>query len=98
MSKQINSRKLRSTNRQSKDAKLVIENIVDNKNVIVGGDQEKTKKGAVVDNMLLDSPANLEGNKIDLNNGVKRGNKLKRKSKISEKIQRIILKLFNFIY
>ena len=85
MSKQINSRKLRSTNRQSKDAKLVIENIVDNKNVIVDGDQEKTKKDVVVDNMLLDSHVNLEGNKMDLNNVVKRGNKLKRKSKISEK-------------
>ena len=42
MSKQINSRKLRSTNIQSKGAKLVIENIVDNKNFIVDGDQEKT--------------------------------------------------------
>ena len=85
MSKQINSRKLRSTNIQSKGAKLVIENIVDNKNVIVDGDQEKTKKDVVVDNMLLDSHVDLEGNKMDLNNVVKRGNKLKRKSKISEK-------------
>ena len=38
-----------------------------------------------MDNMLFDNHVNLEGNKMNLNNIVKRGNKLKRKSKISEK-------------
>ena len=37
-----------------------------------------------MDNMLLDSHVNLEGNKMNLNNVVKRGTKLKRKSKISD--------------
>ena len=87
MSKQFNSRKLRSTNRQliaeqvdiiiSKSAKLVIENIVIKKNVIVDGDQE--------DNMLIDSHVDLELNSINANNVVKRGKKRRRKSKISVK-------------
>ena len=98
MSKQINSRKLESTNSKSKGAKLVIANIVNNKKNIVDGDQEKTKKGVVVDNMLLNSHVNIEGNWMNLNNIDKRSNKLKRKSKISEKNQRTILKIFNLIY
>ena len=49
--------KLRSTNRQSNN----------NNNVTVDGYQEKTKKGVVKDNMLLDSHVNLEGNKMNLN-------------------------------
>ena len=63
--------KLRSTNRQSND----------NLNVTVDGDQEKTKKGVVKDHMLLDSHVNLEKNKTSLNKVVKRGTKLKRKTK-----------------
>ena len=51
MSKQINSKKLRSTNRQSNE----------NKNVTVDGHQEKTKKSFVKDDMLLDSHVNLKG-------------------------------------
>ena len=75
MSKQFNSRKLRSTNRQliaeqvdmiiSKSANLVIENIVIKKNIIVDGDQK--------DNMLIDSHVDLELNNIKANNVVKRG-------------------------
>ena len=77
MSKQFNSRKLRSTNRQliaeqvdmiiSKSANLVIENIVIKKNIIVDGDQK--------DNMLIDSHVDLELNNIKANNVVKRGKK-----------------------
>ena len=67
--------KLRSTNRQSND----------NINVSVDGDREKTKKSVVKDNMLLDSHVNLEVNKMNLKKVVKRGNTLKRKTKILEK-------------
>ena len=75
MSKQIDSMKLRSTNRQSND----------NMNVSVDRDPEKTKKGVVKGNILLDSHVNLEVNKMNLNKVVKRGNILKRKAKITEK-------------
>ena len=99
MSKKINSRKLECTNSKSKGAKLVIANIVNNKKIIVDGDQEKTKKGVVVDNMLLNSHVNIEGNWINLNNIVKRSNKLKLKSKIPEKKPtHNILKMSNLIY
>ena len=37
-----------------------------------------------MDNMLLDSHVDLEGSKMNSNNVIKRGNKMKRKSKISE--------------
>ena len=85
MTNQIDSNKLRIINRQSNFTKLVIKNIVDNKNIIGCDDQEKTKKGVVMDNMLLDSHVGLEGNKMNSNNVVKRGKILRRKSKISEK-------------
>ena len=69
----------------TKDVKLVIENTVENKKHIVDGDQEKTKKGVIVDNMLLDSHVGLKGYNMNSNNVVNRGNKLKLKSKISNK-------------
>ena len=62
----------------SKSAKLIKENIVEKKNVIIDGDQEKTKMGVVMDNMLIDSHIDLEGNNMKSNNIVKRGNKFNR--------------------
>ena len=59
-------------------AKLVIENIIEKKNVIIDGDQEKTKMGVVMDNMLIDSHIDLEGNNMKSNNIVKRGKKFNR--------------------
>ena len=67
----------------SKSAKLVIENIVEKKNVIVDNDQEKTKKGVAMDKMLIDSHVDLEENNMKSNNVVKSGKTLRRKSKIS---------------
>ena len=84
MTNEIDSNKLRIINRQSNFTKLFIKHIVDNKNIIGYNDQEKTKKGVVMDNMLLDSHVGLEGNKMNSNNVVKRGKNLRRKSKISE--------------
>ena len=59
MSKQFNSRKLRSTNRQliteqvdmtiSKSAKSVIENNTEKKNIIVYCDQEKIRQNGYCD-------------------------------------------------
>ena len=62
----------------SKSAKLIKENIVEKKNVIIDGDQEKTKMGVVMDNMLIDSHIDLEGNNMKSNNIVKRGKKFNR--------------------
>ena len=69
----------------SKSAKLVIENIVEKKNIIVDGDQEKTKKDVVIDKMLIGSHVDLERNNMKSNDVVKRGKQLRRKSKTSVK-------------
>ena len=73
----------------SKSAKLVIENIVEKKNIIVDSDQEKTKKGDVMDKMLIDSHVDLGVNNMKSINVVKRGKNLRRKSKTSVKSNKL---------
>ena len=90
---------MQSTNRQLiteqvditilKSAKLVIENIVEKKNIIVDSDQEKTKKGDVMDKMLIDSHVDLGVNNMKSINVVKRGKNLRRKSKTSVKSNKL---------
>ena len=48
----------------SKSAKLVFENYIEKKNIIVDSNKEKIKEGVVIDKMSINSHLDSEGNNI----------------------------------